>query len=109
MAVEQDWNGYLRRTDSFAALDPTEKGMVSYFLGMTLCKVFASSLLRTPWLLHLDVFRTALNPVVLGRSRPDLVGEDINGNWNVFESKGRSAVPSSVDEQSAGACFGQRT
>jgi len=60
MAVEQDWNGYLSRTDAFAALDPTEKGMVSYFLGMTLCKVFASRLLLTPWLLHLDVFRPAL-------------------------------------------------
>src|SRR5690554_3103709 len=37
MAIEQDRNGYLRRTDAFAALDPTEKGMVSYFLNMTLC------------------------------------------------------------------------
>jgi hypothetical protein len=57
MAVQQDWNGYLNRTNSFAALDPTEKGMVSYFLGMTFCKVFALRLLLTPWLLHLDVFR----------------------------------------------------
>ena len=43
MAVEQDTGGYLRRTDAFAALDPTEKGMVSYF-GMTVCKLFASRL-----------------------------------------------------------------
>jgi hypothetical protein len=42
-------------------------------LGMTLCKVFASRFLLTPWLLHLDVFRAALNAVTLGRSRPDLV------------------------------------
>src|SRR5437016_5365030 len=63
MAVEQDSAGYLRRTNAFAALDPTEKGMVSYFLGMTLCKLFASRLLFTPWLLHLDVFRPVLNPV----------------------------------------------
>ncbi len=103
MAVEQDWNGYLHRTDSFAWLDPTEKGMVSYFLGMTLCKVFASRLLLTHWLLHLDVFRPALNPVILGRSRPDLVGEDISGNWNAFESKGRSSVPSSADKAKAKA------
>lgn len=103
MAVEQDWNGYLHRTDLFAWLDPTEKGMVSYFLGMTLCKVFASRLLLTHWLLHLDVFRPALNPVILGRSRPDLVGEDISGNWNAFESKGRSSVPSSADKAKAKA------
>ena len=103
MAVEQDWNVYLRRTDAFAALDPTEKGMVSYFLGMTLCKLFASRLLLAPWLLHLDVFRSVLNPVTLGRSRPDLVGEDISGNWHAFESKGRSSVPSSGDKAKAKA------
>jgi hypothetical protein len=103
MAVEQDWNGYLRRTDAFAALDPTEKGMVSYFFGMTLCKLFASRLLLVPWLLHLDVFRSVLNPVTLGRSRPDLVGEGISGKWHAFESKGRSSVPSSADKAKAKA------
>jgi hypothetical protein len=84
-------DGYLRRTNAFVSLGPTEKGMVSYFLGMTLCKLFASRLLSAPWLLHLDVFRPVLNPVTLGRSRPDLVGEDIAGNWHAFESKGRSS------------------
>lgn len=103
MAFEQGWNGYLHRTAAFAALDPTEKGMVSYFLGMTLCKLFASRLLATPWLLHLDVFRPALSAVTLGRSRPDLVGEDISGNWHAFESKGRASVPSSADKVKAKA------
>ncbi|MBR0706927.1 hypothetical protein [Bradyrhizobium liaoningense] len=101
MAVEQDPGGYLRRTDAFAALDPTEKGMVSYFLGMTVCKLFASRLLTAPWLLHLDVFRNALGATVLGRSRPDLVGEDLNGQWHAFESKGRSSVPSAADRAKA--------
>jgi hypothetical protein len=100
MAVEQDWNNYLRRTDAFAALDPTEKGMVSYFLGMTLCKLFASRLLNAPWLLHLDVFRPLLNLRTLGRSRPDLV-EDNAGKWYAFESKGRSSEPSSADKAKA--------
>jgi hypothetical protein len=75
--------------------------MVSYFLGMTLCKLFASRLLLTPWLLHLDVFRPVLNAVTLGRSRPDLVGEDSRGNWHAFECKGRSSVPSSADKAKA--------
>lgn len=101
MAVEQDWNRNLRRTDAFSALDPTEKGMVSYFLGMTLCKLFASRLLSTPWLLHLDVFRAALRAVALGRSRPDLVGEDVSGNWHAFESKGRSSNPTATDKAKA--------
>jgi len=101
MSAEQDWYGRLQRTNPFAALDPTEKGMVSYFLGMTVCKLFASRLLLTPWLLHLDVFRSRLNPVTLGRSRPDLVGEDNAGRWHAFESKGRSSPPSSDDKTKA--------
>lgn len=101
MAVEQDGHGSLRRTDAYAGLDPTEKGMVSYFLGMVLCKLFAARLLQTPWLLHLDVFRDHLAAVNLGRSRPDLVGEDIAGNWHAFESKGRSSIPSATDKSNA--------
>jgi hypothetical protein len=101
MAIEQTWTGHLQRTKAFAALDPTEKGMVSYFLGMALCKLFASQFLGTPWLLHLDVFRQSLNPFVLGRSRPDLVGQDVSGNWHAFESKGRASVPTSSDKAKA--------
>jgi hypothetical protein len=101
LAVEQDWGGRLKRTDALAALDPTEKGMVGYFLGMTLCKLFASRLLLTPWLLHLDVFRSALNPSTLGRSRPDLVGQNLSGQWHAFECKGRSSTPSTSDKVKA--------
>ncbi|PRX08600.1 UNVERIFIED_ORG: hypothetical protein BCL66_110136 [Martelella mediterranea] len=101
MAIQEVWPGRLERTDAFVALDPTEKGMVSYFLGMMLCKVFAGQLLGTPWLLHLDVFRNELNPLVLGRSRPDLIGQDHSGNWLAFESKGRSSVPTEGDKMKA--------
>lgn len=94
----------LFRTEAFRYLDPTEKGAISYFLGMTVCKLFASKLLSTPWLLHLDVFRDQLNPTVLrDRSRPDLVGQDINDAWYAFESKGRSSVPSLADKEKAKA------
>ena len=50
-----------QRTAAFKALDPTEKGAVSYFLGMAVCKLFASRVLDTPWLLHLDVFGNQLS------------------------------------------------
>ena len=102
-AVQQDWNGYLRRTNAYVALDPTEKGAVSYFLGMTICKLFAWRLLRTPWLLHIDVFRHVFLAITQGRSRPDLFGEDISGDWHAFESKGRSSVPTSADKAKAKA------
>jgi hypothetical protein len=105
MALERGlWSGHLCRTDAFRALDPTEKGAVSYFLGMAVCKLFASRLLCTPWLLHLDVFRSQLNPSVLGgRSRPDLVGQDNRGRWHAFESKGRSGAPNAEDKRKAKA------
>lgn len=101
LAVEQNPKGRLDRTSAFRSLDPTEKGMVSYFLGMTLCKLFASRFLQTPWLLHLDVFGASLDAKSLGRSRPDLIGEDNAGNWHAFESKGRSQSPSTADKHNA--------
>ena len=103
MALEQyPYRATLHRTEAFRSLDLTEKGAVSYFLGMALCKLFASRLLNTPWLLHLDVFREELDASVLaGRSRPDLVGRDASGAWHAFESKGRSSVPSAADRRKA--------
>ena len=103
MAVEQrPYDQSLFRTAAFRGLDPTEKGAVSYFLGMAVCKLFADTMLGTPWLLHLDVFRDQLDPeVVGGRSRPDLVGVNHFGDWHAFECKGRSTVPKSDERRKA--------
>lgn len=84
----------LRRTAVAKSLDPSEKGAVNYFLGLTLCKLFAEMKLNAPWLLHLDVFRDRLNPHLLsGRSRPDLIGRTRGGKWVALESKGRVSPP----------------
>lgn len=103
MAVEQRPDGKsLYRTSAFRALDPTEKGAVSYFLGMAVCKLFANRMLDTPWLLHLDVFKDQLDPkVVGGRSRPDLLGLNHSGEWQAFECKGRSSVPNADERRKA--------
>lgn len=104
MALEQYGPGAtrLRRTSAFKSLDPTEKGAISYFLGMTFCKVFSSRLLQTPWLLHLDVFKSAIPTSVLGRSRPDLFGQQSStGDWLAFETKGRASKPSAADRKKA--------
>ena len=67
MALEErPFSAGLHRTEAFRALDPTEKGAVSYFLGMAVCKLFADWLRRTPWLLHLDVFRDRSPPRRVG-------------------------------------------
>jgi hypothetical protein len=91
----------LRRTAAAKALDPTEKGAVNYFVGMTICKLFASTLLDVPWVLHLDVFRSQLGAVLSGRSRPDLVGQAANGGWLAMECKGRISAPSAEAKNKA--------
>jgi hypothetical protein len=92
----------LRRTSAYKNLDPTEKGAISYFLGMTFCKLFSSRLLSTPWLLHLDVFKSTIPTSVLGRSRPDLFGKQTrSGDWLSFETKGRASKPSAPDRTKA--------
>ena len=101
MAVEQNHCRELKRTKAFAGLDPSEKGAVNYFLGMIICKLFASKLLETPWLLHLDVYRDVLNVQLVGRSRPDLIGKNNYGSWHAFECKGRSVAPSPEDKRKA--------
>lgn len=87
----------LRRTSAARNLDPTEKGMVNYFLGMTFCRLFSEALLDAPWLLHLDVFRPELDVELSGRSRPDLIGQDNRmSQWYGFECKGRVTRPDST-------------
>lgn len=71
-------------------LDPSEKGAVSYFLGLVASKAFAERMLGVPCLAHIDLYREELRPVLLGLSRPDFAGENQHGEWIVLESKGRS-------------------
>jgi hypothetical protein len=107
MALQQrGQRGYkLVRTDLFKQMDPTEKGAVNYFLGLLICKLFASKLLDAPWTLHLDVFRPMLNPRMIGgRSRPDMVAQSASTTqWHAFECKGRASVPGDAEKQKAKA------
>lgn len=82
--------GRIERSEAYDGLDPSEKGAISYFLGLTMAKAFAERLLGVPWLLHLDVYRQQLQPLLGGRSRPDLVGQTVTGDWIAIESKGRT-------------------
>ena len=104
----------LVRSAVYDGMDPSEKGAVSFFVGMAIAKHFAGALLGVPWLMHLDVykdrFKTQLNGkkaktdkngnIVKGKNgkavyvntneRPDLFGQDGNGRWYAIESKGRT-------------------
>lgn len=103
MALEQSGpSAYrLRRTAAAKTLDPSEKGAVNYFLGLAICKLFADSLLNVPWMIHLDVFRPTLDPLLKGRSRPDLIGQNLSGEWVVLECKGRASEPNGLAKDKA--------
>jgi len=62
---------------------------------VTVCKLFADRFLYAPWMLHLDVFRPALDVQLGSRSRPDLVGQRQNGDWLALECKGCLSPPNS--------------
>jgi len=93
--VAQNGN-VLIKSSAYSSLDPSEKSAVSYFLGLTFCKLLSHRLLSIPWLLHIDVYRGHF--VRTGqafrfgssRVRPDLIGLDNRRRWVVMESKGRT-------------------
>jgi hypothetical protein len=104
MALQQSWprGTRLQRTEAYRTLDPTEKGAVSYFLGLTTCKLFAAKLLDTPWLRHLDVYGDRYRVLLTGRSRPDLFGlSTTSREWTAFECKGRGTRPDEETKRKA--------
>ncbi len=83
-------DGRLRKSSAFVALDPSEKGAVSYFFGLVFTKLIAEKLFGVPWLLHYDVYSQYLNATLGLNVRPDFVGMNASQQWVVLESKGRS-------------------
>lgn len=87
----EDESGQIRRSSAYEGLDPSEKSAISYFWGLTLAKAFSARFFNVPWLMHLDVYREELQPVIPnGFSRPDLLGKDKDGKWVIMEAKGRT-------------------
>ncbi|MCZ4317211.1 hypothetical protein O4H66_27745 [Comamonadaceae bacterium G21597-S1] len=84
-------SGQYEKSSLYGALDPTEKGATSYFMGMMAAKVLAARLLDTPWLFHLSMFRASGGILKLHtNSEPDLIGRTAMGGWVVMEAKGRT-------------------
>jgi hypothetical protein len=71
---------HITRSNAYNALDPSEKGAVSYFFGLTLAKLFSDHVLNAPWMMHLAVYLNQLQPIIFNSTRrPDLVGQDVAG------------------------------
>lgn len=84
-------SGRLLQTAPYLASDPSEKTSISFYLGMTLAKLFAEFLFDVPRMLHVAVYGQNYQiATAQGGSRPDLIGLSANNDWFVFEAKGRS-------------------
>jgi hypothetical protein len=83
-------SGRLIKSPAYEALDPSEKGSISYYLGLIFAKLFAFRRLDTPWLLHFDVYREEHEALLEGNEKPDLIGLNAAGDWIVYEAKGRT-------------------
>lgn len=84
-------SGWLLQTMPYVTSDPSEKTSISFYLGMTLAKLFAEVLFDVPRMLHVAVYGENYQVAAgQGASRPDLIGLSVNGDWFVFEAKGRS-------------------
>jgi hypothetical protein len=89
---------FLGASDAFEALDGSEKGAISYFVGLAMSKLMAEQYCGINWLMHLDVYSRPAPPhgvvipvrLAAGKSRPDLIGRNRVGQWAVLESKGRT-------------------
>jgi hypothetical protein len=84
-------NNRIERTKAFHWLDPSEKTGITYFFGLMSAKLFASKLLNTPWLMHLDVYKSMykIDWTTSKKTRPDLLGLNKKKDWNIIEAKGR--------------------
>ena len=88
--LRESTGGYYK-SSYYESLDPTEKGFVSYFLGMMAAKIVAADVLDVPWLFHLSMLQSLGGTATLiGRSAPDLIGLNRRMQWAVVEAKGRT-------------------
>lgn len=82
----------LRQTDQYRALDPSEKGAVSFFLGQVSAKFFAEHLLGASVFARVDESMQVAGLPLKGR-RPDFHGwSPALGEVFAIEAKGRSGL-----------------
>ena len=80
---------YHWRSNSYARLDPAEKGAVSFFLGQTQAKLFAHDFFRISRFVHFDYYLEHYGQP-RSRTRPDFIGFHGSHAAIAVEAKGRS-------------------
>jgi hypothetical protein len=78
------------QSPAYRGLDPAQKAITSYLLGLAVAKLFAARLLGVAWLSHSDSYRQPLEPEAVPEARPDFIGLQRELGWLVMEVRGRS-------------------
>jgi hypothetical protein len=82
----QSVSGHLNTTQLYRQTESTEKGGISFRLGMGFAAAVASRVLRVEQTMHVEAFGFPQ-----AKRRADLAGRDAAGNWHVIEAKGWSS------------------
>jgi|GEM_PF-3111727 hypothetical protein len=85
--IEIDDQGTLQLPSRYDDLDQSEKGVLSYWLGMCITKVVAAEILDVPWPVHLRHLMKAIRVYMRDKKFPDYVGIDAKDKWHVIEAK----------------------
>lgn len=94
---DRDDDEHLFLTRAYKQLDPSEKGVISFYSGMTFAKLYADKVLSIPWMMHISRYESAWSVGYGGNTkRPDLFGCNAAGEWAVAEAKGRERVTSKL-------------
>ena len=95
--IKIDDRGTLKLHDKYENLDQSEKGVLSYWLGMCIAKIVAYEILDVSWPVHFRHFMKE-NPIEMNiKKSPDYVGSDSKGNWHVIEAKGFHPEPGLIN------------
>ena len=77
-------------SENLRYLDPSEKSVLSYYIGMFFTKLISEKIFHVPYLIHLSIAQMKHTIQFDGKERPDLIGYNlINDDYSVFEAKGR--------------------
>lgn len=80
---------YLRKSENFYTMDPSEKGAINYFLGMIFSHLMSCWKFNVVWLVHLDSFdKSKIERNTKSRMKPDFIGITKENKKIVVEAKG---------------------
>lgn len=96
-------DGYLIKSPATEYLDPSEKSVNSYYLGLIFTKLFSMKKFDIDYFLHTTVFEQIYGAeafICNGRKKPSFVGyQKSDKQWSIWESTGkRDHAPKALDD-----------